>query len=55
MQNLQKVITEYKEFALRRDFVYSSGKPLSSNNTCRIGSYNSETANTAEYFSVQRV
>ena len=33
MQNLQEVITEYKEVALRRDFVDSSGKSLSSNNT----------------------
>ena len=55
MQNLLEVITEYKEVALRRDFVSSSGKSLSSKNFCRIGSYNSETANTAERFSVQRV
>ena len=55
MQNLLEVITEYKEVALRRDSVGSSGKSLSSSNTCHIGSYNSETANTAECFSVQQV
>ena len=55
MQNLLEVITKYKEVALRRDSFGSSGKSLSSSNTCRIGSYNSETANTAECSSVQRV
>ena len=55
MQNLLKVITEYKEIALRGDSVGSSGKSLSSSNTCRIGSYNSKTANTAECFFVQRI
>ena len=55
MQNMLEVLTEYKEVALRRDSVGSSGKSLSSSNTSRFGSYNSETANTAECFSVQRV
>ena len=52
MQNLLEFITEYKEVALRRDSVGSSGRSLSSSNTCRIGPYNSETTNTAECFSV---
>ena len=55
MQNLLEVIPEYKEVALRRDSVGSSDKSLSSSNTRRIGSYNSEIANTAECFSVKRV
>ena len=55
MQNLLNAITKHKEVVLRRDSVGSSGKSLSSSNTCRIGSYNSETANTAKRFSVQRV
>ena len=55
MQNLLEVITEYKLVVLRRDSVGSSGKSLSSSNTCRIRSYNFETTNTAECFSVQRV
>ena len=51
-----EVITEYREVALRRESVGSSGKLLSStNNTCRIGSYSSKTANTAKCFFVQRV
>ena len=54
MQNLLEIITEYKEVALRRDSVGSAGKSLNSSNTLRIGLYNSETVNTAEYFSVQR-
>ena len=53
MQNLLEVITEHKEVALQRDSVGFSGKSLSFNNTCQIGSYNSETVNTAECFSVQ--
>ena len=52
MQNLLEVITEYKEVALRRDSVGSSDNSLSSSNTFQTGSYNFETANTAEYFSV---
>ena len=56
MQNLLEVITEYKEVALGRDSVIgSSSKSLNSSNTCRVGSYNFETANTAECFPVQRV
>ena len=55
IQNLLEVVTEYKEVALRRDSIGSSGKSLSSSNTCRIGSYSSETAYNAECFSVQRV
>ena len=46
-QNLLEVIRENKEVALRRDSVGSSSKSPSSSNTCPIGSYNSETANTA--------
>ena len=42
MQDLLKVITEYKKVALRRDSVGFSGKSLSSSNACRIGSCNSE-------------
>ena len=55
MQNLLEVITEYKKVALRRDSVGFSGKSRSSNNACHIESYNSETTDTAECFSVQRV
>ena len=55
MQNLLAAITDYKEVALRHNSTGFSGKSLSSTNTCRIGSCNSETANTAECFSVQRV
>ena len=55
MQNLLEVITEYKEVALQCDSVGSSGKPARSSKTCRIGSCNSETANTAKCFSVHRV
>ena len=54
-ENSLEVITEYKEVALGRDSVGSSGKSLSSNNTCRIASYNSETANTTECFFLHRV
>ena len=53
MQNLLEVITEYKEVALRRDSVGSSGKLLSSSYTCvTIGvvtiqnKNNEETINT---------
>ena len=52
--HLLEVIAEYKEIALRRNSVGSAGESLSSSNAC-IESYNSETANTAECFSVQRV
>ena len=54
MQNLFQVISECKEVALPRDSIGSFGKSLSSSNIC-IGSRNSETTNTAECFSVQRV
>ena len=54
MQNLLEVLTEHKEVALRRDSVGASGKSLNSSNSRRIRLYNSETANTAECFSVQR-
>ena len=53
MKNLLEVIAEYNEIALRRNSVGFSGMSLSSNNTCHTGSYNSETANTAECFSVK--
>ena len=55
MQNFLEVITENKEVALQCYSVGSSGKSLSFSNTCRIGLNNSETANTAECFSVQRI
>ena len=55
MQNLLELLTEYKDVALRRDSVGSSGKSLGSSKARRNGSYSLEIANLAECFSAQRV
>ena len=55
MQNLLELLTEYKEVALRRDSVGSSGKSLGSSKAHGNGSYSLEITNLAECFSAQRV